>query len=148
MSLIFVGILLAAGCEEAAETAEKVSKDVDDALQAEATKDNEYLLSVQNGSLTDYPDVTLKDAFGQFFSSPKWKYFQADTGEHVVEFTGYCTYMEKKVKATMQFVVEEGNEQFEIGALDFNEVPQNELVKSALLQKIYEVDNESTGETE
>ena len=145
---VSLSFLLLAGCEEASETAKKVTDEVEEAVQAEATKDNEFVLSVQEGSLSSYPDVKMKDAFARFFSSPKWKYFQAESGEHVVEFTGYCTYMEKKVKAKLQFIVEEGKETFEIGALEFNEVPQNELTKAALIQAIYEGEGSSALQTE
>lgn len=136
--LIVGSICLLIGCEEATKTADKVVADVEEKVQAEMTKDNEILLSVKNGTLTNYPDIKIDDAFTNFFSSPTWKYFQAETGEHVVEFTGYCTYVEKEVKAKLQFLVEEGEESFEIGALEFNEVPQNELNKLALLAAIYE----------
>lgn len=128
------------GCEEATKTAEKVVEDVEGKVQSELTKDNEILLSVKNGTLMDHPDIKIDDAFTNFFSSPTWKYFQAETGEDVVEFTGYCEYAGKEVKAKLQFLVEEGKETFEIGALEFNEVPQNELMKVGLLAAIYEGD--------
>ncbi|PLR95870.1 hypothetical protein [Bacillus sp. T33-2] len=140
--------LLLVGCEEASETAKKVTDEVEEAVQAEATKDNEFVLSVKEGSLSSHPDVKIKDAFANFFSSSTWKYFQAETGERVVEFTGYCTYMEKKVKAKLQFIVEEGKESFEIGALEFNDVPQNDLTKAALIQAIYEGEDSSASQTE
>ena len=144
---VSLSFLLLVGCEEASETAKKVTNDVEEAVQAEATKDNEFVLSVKEGSLSSY-DVKFKDAFANFFSSPTWKYFQAETGEQVVEFTGYCTYMEKKVKAKLQFIVEEGKESFEIGALEFNDVPQNELITAALIQAIYEGEDTGTSPTE
>jgi hypothetical protein len=135
---LLAGSLTLAGCEGAAETVNKAADEVEETIQAEATKDNEFVLSVKGGTLQDYPEISIEEAFANFFSSPTWKYFQAETGEHVVEFTGYCTYMEKKVKAKLQFLVEEGVETFEIGALEFNEVPQNNFTKAALLEAIYE----------
>ncbi len=137
-SIICGTIVLMFGCEEATKTADKVVADVEEKVQSELTKDNEILLSVKNGTLTNYPNLKIDDAFSEFFSSPTWKYFQAETGEHVVEFTGYCEYVGKEVKAKLQFLVEEGKESFEIGALEFNEVPQNELTKMALISTIYE----------
>jgi len=137
-SLIVGIILMVVGCEVDTETADKVVADVEEKVKSEMTKDNEILLSVKNGTLTDYPNIKIDDAFTKFFTSPTWKYFQAETGEHVVEFTGYCTYVEKEVKAKLQFLVEEGKGNFEIGALEFNEVPQNEFNKLALIAAIYE----------
>ncbi|MBE4907866.1 hypothetical protein IMZ08_07340 [Bacillus luteolus] len=144
-SLVIGSMLLTVGCEEAKETAQKVANDVEEKIQAEATKDNEFLLSVKGGQLNSYPDIIIEEAFNSFFSSPTWKYFEAETGEHVVEFTGYCFYMEKKVKAKLQFLVVEGVDSFEIGALEFNDVPQNELTKIELIKAIYE-DNVFTNE--
>jgi hypothetical protein len=141
VGFIFGSISMLAGCEDGSETVKKVSSDVNDSLQAELTKDNEFLVLVKGGNLQSYPDIELEAAFADFFSTPKWKYFEAETGEHVVEFTGYCTYMEKKVKAKIQFLVEEGADTFEMGALEFNEVPQDELIKAALISKIFESDD-------
>lgn len=137
-SLVIGVILLAMGCEDAKETAKKVTKNVEEKIQSEATKDNKYLRSVKSGTLNGYPNIKIDDAFANFFLSPTWKYFEDKTGKHVVEFTGYCTYMEKKVKAKLQFLVKEGKGSFEVGALEFNDVPQNNLTKVALIKAIYE----------
>lgn len=141
--IIFSGLLLTiacffVGCEDATETTKKITEDVNDSVQQITTKDNEFVLSVKEGTLEDYPDIIIEKAFSNFFSSPKWKYFQAEEGEQVVEFTGYCTYAEEKVKAKLQFIVGEDTDTFEIGALAFNEVPQNELNKIALIKAVYE----------
>jgi len=139
LGAVLIGsLLLFSGCKEASETVEDVAANVEEKIQAETTKDNEHLLAVKGGTLGDYPDVLIEDAFGAFFSDPTWKFFEAETGELIVEFTGYCTYMEKEVKAKLQFIVEEGVDTFDIGALQFNEVPQTELVKAALIEAIYE----------
>ena len=147
ISFVFGAMFLSVGCEEATETTKKVTEEVAEAVQAEVTKDNEFVVLVKSGNLNSYPDIEIETAFADFFSSPKWKYFEAETGEDVVEFTGYCTYMEKKVKAKMQFLVVENSDTFEIGALEFNEVPQNELTKMALLEAIYENDQSSENAT-
>ena len=66
---VSLSFLLLVGCEEAAETTKKVTEEVEEAVQAEVTKDNEFVLSVKEGSLSSYPDVKVKDAFDAFFSS-------------------------------------------------------------------------------
>jgi hypothetical protein len=144
LSTIIGGTLFASGCEDAEQTVNKVANDVAEQVQSEASKDNPFVLSVKNGHLQSYPDKTIGEAFSTFFSSPTWKYFQSETGENVVEFTGYCMYMEQKVKAKMQFIVNENSDSFQIGALGFNDVPQNELTKAGLLQAIYENKNNET----
>ncbi len=144
LSTIIGGTILASGCEDAEQTVNKVANDVAEQVQIEATKDNPFVLSVKNGHSESYPDKTIGEAFGTFFSSPTWKYFKAETGENVVEFTGYCVYMEKKVKAKMQFIVSENSDRFQVGALEFNDIPQNELTKAALFKAIYENKNNET----
>lgn len=57
----------------------------------------------------DAPDVTYEDAFTSFFATPRWKYFESEDGQDVVEFTGDCTYQDVPVKARIQFVVDEEN---------------------------------------
>ncbi|MBS4174253.1 cell division site-positioning protein MapZ family protein [Bacillus sp. FJAT-49736] len=138
LGMILGSVLFAVGCDDSSDTAKKVKDDLNDTIQSVANKDNKYVLFVKNGNLNGYPDVTVGDAFANFFSSPKWKYFKADSGEQVVEFTGFCTYMDKEVKAKLQFIVYDDSDQFDIGALEFNEVPQNALTRAALIKAVYE----------
>ena len=56
--------------------------------------------------------------------------------------------MEKKVKAKLQFIVDEEMDAFKIGALEFNEVPQNDLMIAALIEAGYEGGDLSTLQTE
>jgi hypothetical protein len=93
---------------------------------------------VREGSFAAYPDIKIEDAYKAFFTEPQWRYFQATDGKKVVEFSGKCTYMDKPVKATWQFILHDDNENFELGALDFNGVPQNRLLEAALLEKVFE----------
>ena len=67
---VSLSFLLLVGCEEAAETTKKVTEEVEEAVQAEVTKDNEFVLSVKEGSLSSYPDVKVKDAFAHFLFFP------------------------------------------------------------------------------
>lgn len=135
---LLLSLLYMIGCENAAETVKKATNDIEEAIEVETTKNSEFVMNVKNGTLNSFPDQLIGDAFEDFFSSGDWKYFQADTGEQVVEFTGFCMYMEEKVKARLQFIVDEDTGNFEVGALSFNEVPQNELTIETLLLAIYE----------
>ena len=120
----------AAGCEEATE--------VSDQLQSVLDKEDEHVISVKNGYPNAIPDITYGEAFESFFGSPTWKYFEADIGEQVVEFTGYCTYHDAEVKARLQFILSEDGETFETGALSFNDVPQTTLIANAMVYKAFE----------
>lgn len=108
-----------------------------DQLKNIADKDNKYVQGVKNARPEQYPDKNYGDAFAGFFGSPAWKYFDATTGEKVVEFTGFCTYQDVEVKARLQFIISEDGKTFEIGALSFNDVPQNQLIKTSLLEKAF-----------
>lgn len=92
-----------------------------------------------------YPECEYGDVFDEFFGSPTWKYFEADTGEQVVEFTGYCIYQDVEVKARLQFILDMENETFESGAMSFNDVPQLELITTAMIQKAFENYMEENG---
>jgi hypothetical protein len=101
-------------------------------------KANQYIEFVKNGTPTSYPDTTYGQAFSDFFSNEHWEYFRSDDGKDVVEFTGNCMYRNAEVEARIQFVlnVEEGTFEFEY--LDFNGVPQIQLIKYALITKVFE----------
>lgn len=132
--IIVCALSILSGCSVESE---QMGKAIEDQVGNVTDKNNEYVLAVKNGHPLDMPDRLFGDTFEEFFGSPTWTYFKAETGENVVEFTGYMMYEEVKVKARLQFIVEE--ETLEVGALSFNEVPQNELIKSAVLNKVFEV---------
>ena len=98
---------------------------------------NKYVQGVKNAIPKQYPNTTYGDAFKDFFGSPTWKYFNATNGDAVVEFTGFCNYQNVEVKARLQFIMSKDGNTFTIGALDFNSVPQNELIKQSLLVNIF-----------
>lgn len=134
--IMILVVCLLSGCTSATDVAQKAGQVINDEIKHQASKVDPNVLSVKGGTLGEYTNITVGEAFETFFADPKWKYFKADTEEDVVEFTGYCTYQDVKVLARLQFIVNE--ETFEIGALSFNDVPQNELIKASLLSKIYE----------
>lgn len=153
-SMLLIGILAigccACGTDDAVDQAANV-------VQAE----DENVLSVKNGTNSNYPGTTYGEAFEAFFGNPAWKYFKGtqegpdDDGDgkpdytkediDVVEFTGYCTYSDVKVKALIQFILDKDAGTFEAGFLSFNKVPQTSLTLSALIDKAFET---YLGETE
>ena len=113
-------------CSE--ETAKNLAQDIDDQVSNLKDIDESHVVSVRTGCPVLYPNISYGDAFTEFFDDPTWKYFKADTGEDVVEFTGYCMYREKKVKARLQFILNEKDNTFTQGALSFNDVPQTSII--------------------
>lgn len=135
--------------------------DVADQAANIVQSEDEHVLSVKNGSPQSFPDKTYGDSFEEFFESPTWKYFKGTQegpdedgdGEpdyvnedvDIVEFTGYCTYKDAKVKALIQFTLNDSDDTFQATYLSFNDVPQNMLVLGALLDKAFEdsIDSEN-----
>jgi len=128
-------MLVLSGCGNNVEQTVSQIKDV-------VSTENEHVKRVKEGYLDDEPNITVGELFDNFFANPKWTYFKADTGEDVVEFTGDMMYMETEVNAKLQIIV--GEDTFEFGALAFNNVPQTELVTSAVLSAILEESNGGT----
>ena len=85
----------------------------------------------------------------KFFDNPTWEYFVADSGEEIVEFSGNLMYEDTEVKARLQFIMHQDNT-FEVGALSFNDVPQNILVTNQMLRAVFipEADQNEAGNQE
>ena len=128
-------LILCSGCS--GSVADSIGKDVEDTIAHSQSANDKYVQMVKNGYPSSHPSVSYDQAFTAFFSSPQWKHFKAEDGREVVEFTGDCTYQNTPVKARIQFVVHEQQETFETAYLAFNEVPQNKLILTALIEKAF-----------
>ena len=133
------------------------TSDVIDQVVNVAQATDEHVLRVKQGHPRSNPTITYGDSFEAFFGAPTWKYFVGTKegpdedgdgkpdyvyeNQEIVEFTGYCTYQDVKVKALIQFTLTD-DETFSATYLSFNEVPQNNLVLIALLQKVFESYND------
>ena len=118
--------------------AEDTVEQVASRLQAE----DEHILMVKGGYPTSHPDKTYGDAFEAFFGSPTWTYFKGSSDDSdetydVVEFMGYCTYQDVKVKALIQFTLDVEGGTFETSYLSFNEVPQSQLMLAGLIEAAF-----------
>lgn len=129
--------LLLAGCGELEESTKDAVENLEDVVQSEMTKDDPHVLTVKEGTLDEYPDITIDEAFTDFFASPTWEYFVSEDDEDIVEFTGGFLYEDVDAEATIQFQLHE-NERFEIVYTAFNDLPQNTLYTNGLLMSIFE----------
>lgn len=93
---------------------------------------------VKTGHLSAYPNIPIGKAVDGFMGSPRWESGTATDGTEVVNVRGKIRFMEKEVEALLQFEIDPDHETFEVGALEFNGIPQNPLIKAALLEKMYE----------
>ena len=88
-----------------------------------------------NGRLTSCPNKTINQMVDGFMTSPKWSSGIAKDNIKFVNVSGKITYMEKPIKADIQFILK-GEESFKFNALEFNEIPQNKLMAGALFTKM------------
>lgn len=102
------------------------------------TKDNKYINYVKEGNPELYPDITYGQAFGDFFSNPKWKYFESDGGLDVVEFSGGCLYADVEVMVSIQFVINVDEGEFTVEYFAMNDVPQSEFMTIVIMDKVFE----------
>jgi len=128
------------GCSSPVSTekaVESVAENVEEQIKSVIQKQEEHVLLVQSGYPLAYPTCTYGATFDEFFGTPTWTCFKADSGEDVVEFTGYCLYQEVEVKACLQFILDVENNTFEAGAMSFNDVPQSSLITLSLIDKAF-----------
>ncbi|MEK5432041.1 hypothetical protein MKY88_14340 [Lysinibacillus sp. FSL R7-0073] len=100
--------------------------------------DHEYIDIVKEGYLENFSDVTVRNAFNYAFFEPYWRYYQAKTGEQVVELSGDITFQDEKGHAILQFVVDEQAKQFSLRAMKFNENVLNAEQKQKLVGMVYQ----------
>ncbi len=100
--------------------------------------EDSHITFVKNGTPTAYPNITYDEAFSNFFSNRQWEYFVSTDGKDVVEFHGNCLYRDVEVEACIQFVLDMDEGTFEFEYLAFNDIPQSEIIKYALITAIFE----------
>ena len=91
---------------------------------------------VRNAYLTQYSDeVTIEEAFDNFFSNGKWSTYKSEGYSYVV-FTGTCEYNNEPSDARITFKIT--GERFNLDSLDINGEEQNDFVLALMLAKVYE----------
>lgn len=132
---MIAALLLCSACSNS--SVKNAGEELKDGIAGAMDSDNKYVLMVKSGYRENNPALTYDKAFSAFFATPRWKYFKGDAGKNIVEFTGDCTYQDVAVKARIQFVVDEAQGRFEATYLAFNEVPQNKIVLTTLIEKAF-----------
>jgi len=98
--------------------------------------ESETVQMVKGGTLQACPDANVEQMVAGFMGSPSWEDIIADDGKNYVNISGDITYLDKPVRATVQFLIKD--ETFEFNAIEFNGVPQNQLMAMGLLTKMCE----------
>jgi phage pi2 protein 07 len=94
---------------------------------------------VKDGFILQYPDKTVGEAVSSFVGKPHWTSIIADDGSGTyVNITGEISYDDQPIKMLLQFAIDEQNKTFELYALEFNGLPQDENIMSLLITSKYE----------
>ena len=93
--------------------------------------DNQYVRSVKGGHPQMYPNITLEEAFNDFFGSPHWKSQKGTDGSNIVIFTGKCSYDGKQANVELRYKLNSDGT-FDIAGGSINGQEQNLLVIAAL----------------
>lgn len=101
--------------------------------------DDEYVTFIRNSSPIINQDVTYGEAFTKFFANRKWSHYTDDDGNHIVEFTGNCTYAGDVVTVTLIFSADIINHEGSFDALFIDGVLQDEFTKLGFLMKVFDV---------
>ena len=79
--------------------------------------------------------MTLEEMAEGFMGSHSLSSGKSEDGMVFVDLKGDISFMEKKVNAVIQFKFND-DDTFKFNALEFNEIPQNKLMASSLLDKM------------
>jgi len=100
---------------------------------------------VKTGSLSSCPNHTLEEMVDGFFGAPSWESGTSDNGMKFVNVSGDMTFSGKEVTGTLQFTISDNNKTFQYRAFEINEIPQNNVMASALLTKMCTSATSSSG---
>ena len=99
--------------------------------------DDRALSIVQDGHFTDHPEYSVGEAVACFVGNPKWSSLEAEDGNTHVNVTGRITFLDEPVDALVQFRVDKDAGTFALNAFELNDIPQNDLLKLALIEAMY-----------
>lgn len=98
--------------------------------------DSKEVQMVKNGKLSFCPDATVEQVINNFMGSPTWESGESANGMTFVNIKGDITYAEKPISATIQFIINKKKGTFEFNALEFNKVPQMDIMALGLINKM------------
>jgi hypothetical protein len=91
---------------------------------------------VKGGTLQFCPNTTVNQMVNSFIASPSWESDITQNNQKFVNITGNITLQGKPVEALVQFFVDDKNETFVFNAFEINNIPQNNIMTTALLTKM------------
>lgn len=106
-------------------------------LVVACAKQDGSVAMVKNGTLSNCQATVGKMVDG-FMENPSWESGVSENQQKFVNVSGGITYMGKPVKAVVQFMLNEKEGTFQYNAFEVNEIPQDNLIAAALLEKMCE----------
>lgn len=91
---------------------------------------------VKSSKIGACKDKTIDQFTSAFLSAPKWESGASADGTKFVNVLGGMMYGGKSVDAKVQFEVDSIKDTFKLRAVEFNGVPQADLISIALLKKM------------
>ena len=107
----------------------------------EDSEEDVIVQQVKYAKLGSCPEKTVDEMAKGFMGSPSWSSGKSEDGNTFVNLEGDISFMEKKVSAVIQFKFND-DDTFQFNALEFNEIPQNNLIASSLLEKMCDATKE------
>lgn len=89
----------------------------------------DYVRRIKNSYMSDYPGITVSEAFGQFYSSPEWNY-ESNDGEKYVVFTGKYEGKNRTFEIRLRYKPDTEEDGFRLvsGTVDDAEMPDLALL--------------------
>ena len=96
---------------------------------------------VRNGYLPEYPNQTVGDAVGLYFGEPEWNAYESDLAEYkgksLVVVTGKLFYENRKVDASLEFLVDGKTEKFQLLGFKLEGEPQSYEIMQMIIRSMY-----------
>lgn len=93
-------------------------------------------IEVRHSYLSEYSsDVTIEEAFNNFFSNEKWSTYTSEGYDYVL-FSGNCLVADESADVRINFKIT--GEHFIVDSVEVNGTPIGILMQYGMLQKIYE----------
>lgn len=105
-------------------------------LTLAACIEDERVVLVKGGKLDSCPSKTLGEMAQGYMGSPSWEGNVSEDGQDFVNLRGDITFNGKPISAMMQFFVDIEGGTFHFNALEFNEIPQVNLLAIGLLNNM------------
>lgn len=102
----------------------------------EEITDNEYITYIKESSINETKHDTLEDTLANACEKGKWIYFRTQKNHNVVEFKGSCEVDGNVSDVNLQFVVENEQTNYQVGALLLDGVQQSEAQRNEFLNII------------